>query len=318
MQLNSKLNKKILVLVSLVLLTFTLFLFYKIDLNHFDYAIANRIPKIIAIMLGGSCIAFTTIIFQTITNNQILTPSILGLDSMYVLIQTFIVFMFGSTNLLIVNKQFNFFVNLILMIFLSILLYKVLFEKNNNIYFVLLVGMIFGTLFKTSSSFMQMVIDPNEFLSLQSKLVASINNINTDVLIIALIIAISIVPFVYDDIKYLDVISLGRENAINLSVDYDKTVKKMIIIVAILVSISTALIGPMTFLGLLVANISRELMKTYLHKYIITSSILIAMITLIGGQFIVQYVFDFNITLNIIINFVGGIYFIKLLLKEVI
>lgn len=178
--------------------------------------------------------------------------------------------------------------------------------------------MIFGTLFKTSSSFMQMVIDPNEFLSLQSKLVASINNINTDVLIIALIIAISIVPFVYDDIKYLDVISLGRENAINLSVDYDKTVKKMIIIVAILVSISTALIGPMTFLGLLVANISRELMKTYLHKYIITSSILIGMITLIGGQFIVQYVFDFNITLNIIINFVGGIYFIKLLLKEVI
>lgn len=318
MQLNSKLNKKILVLASLVLLTLTLFLFYKIDLNHFDYAIANRIPKIIAIMLGGSCIAFTTIIFQTITNNQILTPSILGLDSMYVLIQTFIVFMFGSTNLLIVNKQFNFFVNLILMIFLSILLYKVLFEKNNNIYFVLLVGMIFGTLFKTSSSFMQMVIDPNEFLSLQSKLVASINNINTDVLIIALIIAISIVPFVYDDIKYLDVISLGRENAINLSVDYDKTVKKMIIIVAILVSISTALIGPMTFLGLLVANISRELMKTYLHKYIITSSILIAMITLIGGQFIVQYVFDFNITLNIIINFVGGIYFIKLLLKEVI
>lgn len=129
MQLNSKLNKKILVLASLVLLTLTLFLFYKIDLNHFDYAIANRIPKIIAIMLGGSCIAFTTIIFQTITNNQILTPSILGLDSMYVLIQTFIVFMFGSTNLLIVNKQFNFFVNLILMIFLSILLYKVLFEK---------------------------------------------------------------------------------------------------------------------------------------------------------------------------------------------
>ncbi|MEE0249039.1 iron chelate uptake ABC transporter family permease subunit [Peptacetobacter hiranonis] len=318
MQLNSRLNKRILILASLVLLTFTLFLFYKIDLNHFDYAIANRIPKIVAIMLGGSCIAFTTIIFQTITNNQILTPSILGLDSMYVLIQTFIVFMFGSTNLLIVNKQFNFFVNLILMIFLSILLYKVLFEKNNNIYFVLLVGMIFGTLFKTSSSFMQMVIDPNEFLSLQSKLVASINNINTDVLIIALIIAISIVPFVYDDIKYLDVISLGRENAINLSVDYDKIVKKMIIIVAILVSISTALIGPMTFLGLLVANISRELMKTYLHKYIITSSILIGMITLIGGQFIVQYVFDFNITLNIIINFVGGIYFIKLLLKEVI
>ena len=75
---------------------------------------------------------------------------------------------------------------------------------------------------------------------------ASLNNINTNVLLIAFIIIIAIIPFIYDEIKYLDVLSLGKEQAINLGVDFDKAVKKMIILIAILVSISTALIGPMT------------------------------------------------------------------------
>lgn len=316
-KVDSSLNKILYIMSAIVLVFATLFLFYGIDMNHFDYAISKRIPKIIAIALGGGCIAFTTVVFQTITNNQILTPSVLGLDSLYVLVQTIIVFVFGSTSIFIVNKSYNFLINIVIMIGASILLYKILFEKGkNDIFFLLLVGMIFGTLFKSGSSFMQMVIDPNEFLALQSSMIASLNNINTDVLMISMIMIIAIIPFIYDDIKYLDVLSLGREQAINLGVDYDSLVKKMIIVISVLVSISTALIGPMTFLGLIVANVAREGLKTYKHKYLIIGSMLISMITLIGGQFFVQHIFSFNTTLSVIINFIGGIYFIHLLLKE--
>ena len=314
---DKTINRNLFIMGALVLGFTMLLLFYGIDMNHFDYAISKRVPKILAIMLGGGCIAFTTVVFQTITNNQILTPSVLGLDSLYVLVQTVIVFVFGSTSIFIVNQSYNFIINVVLMIFASILLYKVLFEKGkNDIFFLLLVGMIFGTLFKSGSSFMQMVIDPNEFLALQSSMIASLNNINTEVLMIAMIMIIAIVPFICDDIKYLDVLSLGRDQAINLGVDYDRLVKKMIIVISILVSISTALIGPMTFLGLIVANIAREGLRTYKHKYLILGATLISMITLIGGQFFVQYIFNFNTTLSVIINFIGGIYFIQLLLKE--
>lgn len=310
-------NKKIYIMGFLLLIFIALFLSYGIDMNHLEYALSKRIPKVIAIALGGGCIAFTTVVFQTITNNQILTPSVLGLDSLYVLVQTVIVFLFGSTSTFIINKNYNFVLNVFVMVIASILLYKVLFEKGkNDIFFLLLVGMIFGTLFKSGSSFVQVMIDPNEFLALQSKMMASLNNINTDILIIASIMIIAIIPFIYDDIKYLDVLSLGREQAINLGVDYDKLVKKMIIVISILVSISTALVGPMTFLGLIVANIAREGLKTYKHKYLILGATLISMITLVGGQFFVQHIFKFNTTLSVIINFIGGIYFIQLLLKE--
>lgn len=315
MKLN--INKKIYTMFIIFLAFTALYLSYGIDMNHLDYALSQRVPKLFAMAIGGGCIAFTTIIFQTITNNQILTPSVLGLDSLYVLVQTIIVFIFGSSSKLIINENYNFILNVAVMVFASVLLYKVLFEKGkNNIFFLLLVGMIFGTLFKSLTTFIQVMIDPNEYLALQTSTMASLNNMNTEVLLIATIMIIAIVPFIYDDIKYLDVLSLGRDQAINLGVDFDKVVKKMIIVIAMLVSISTALIGPMTFLGLILANISRQGLKTYKHTYLILGATLIGMITLVGGQFIIQHVFRFNTTLSVVINFIGGIYFIQLLLKE--
>ena len=48
---------------------------------------------------------------------------------------------------------------------------------------------------------MQMVIDPNEYLTLQSKLFASFNNINVDILLLGIVVILLIVPFVVDDIN---------------------------------------------------------------------------------------------------------------------
>ncbi|MDU6113044.1 iron chelate uptake ABC transporter family permease subunit [Paraclostridium sordellii] len=294
-----------------------LFLTIGVSFEHFEYAMDQRIPKLIAIVITGFCIAFSSIVFQTITNNNILTPSVLGLDSLYILVQTIIVFLVGVDNTLITNKSNNFLLSVAVMVIASFILYKKLFEKaNNNIFFLLLVGMIFGTLFKSLSTFMQVVIDPNEYAALQNNLYASFGNVNTNILFIAGIIIIALVPFIYDDIKSLDVISLGKEHAINLGVNYDKVVKKMIIVVAILVSISTALVGPITFLGLLVTNVTKQIFRTYKHSYLICSSILISILTLVSGQFLVERIFTFTTTISVIINFIGGVYFIYLLLKE--
>lgn len=316
---NLKLNlsKKLYIIGAMIAVFSALFLTIGVSFEHFEYAMDQRIPKLIAIVITGFCIAFSSIVFQTITNNNILTPSVLGLDSLYILVQTIIVFLVGVDNTLITNKSNNFLLSVAVMVIVSFILYKKLFEKaNNNIFFLLLVGMIFGTLFKSLSTFMQVVIDPNEYAALQNNLYASFGNVNTNILFIAGIIIIALVPFIYDDIKSLDVISLGKEHAINLGVNYDKVVKKMIIVVAILVSVSTALVGPITFLGLLVTNVTKQIFRTYKHSYLICASILISILTLVSGQFLVERVFTFTTTISVIINFIGGVYFIYLLLKE--
>lgn len=311
-------QKKIIYIIGLMIIAFAaLYLTVGVNMNHFDYAMRQRIPRLIAIVLTGGCIAFSSMIFQTITNNNILTPSVLGLDSLYILVQTMIVFLLGIDSKFITSKNYNFILCVVVMVIASFVLYKKLFEKSgNNIFFLLLVGMIFGTLFKSISTFMQVVIDPNEYATLQNNLHASFTNVNTDILLIGSIMLIFIIPFIYDDMKYLDILGLGKDHAINLGVDYDKVVKKMIIVVSILVSISTALVGPITFLGLLVVNITRQLLHTYKHSYLIAGSTLISILTLVAGQFLVERVFSFSTTLSVIINFIGGVYFIYLLLKE--
>lgn len=294
-----------------------LFITIGIEKSSVDYALAQRVPRLIAIILTAGSIGFSTIIFQTAVDNRLLTPNVMGLDSLYVLMQTAIVFLFGSGSIFIVNKKINFIICVVLMVFVSSLLYKGLFTKGRgNIVFLLLIGMICGTLFSSLSSFMQMVIDPNEYLVLQNKLFASFNNINVDILILSLIMIIFITPFIYDDIKYLDVMSLGRDHAINLGVDYDRLVKKFLIVTSIFISISTALVGPITFLGLLVVNITRQVMKTYRHSYLIVGAILISIFILVFGQLLLERVLNMTTPVSVIINLIGGIYFMYLLLKE--
>lgn len=285
--------------------------------SNWDYVLPRRGKKVLAMIITGAAIAFSTVIFQTITNNKILTPSIIGLDSLYLLIQTVIVFAFGSLTLVMMNKQGQFLLSVGAMILFALLLYRLLFRgEGRNIYFLLLVGIICGTFFGSIATFMQMLIDPNEFQVVQDRMFASINNVNVDILTISLIAIGAVTLYFWRFMKVLDVISLGREHAVNLGVAYDFTVKRLLIVIAILTSIATGLVGPITFLGLLVANIAYQSLPSYQHKHVIPGAILISIIALVGGQLVVERVFTFSTTLSVIVNFIGGIYFIYLLLKE--
>ena len=310
-------HKVLIILIVLVVVSSFLFLMYGLNPNSYQYALSLRVPKLIAIALTGSGIALSSVIFQTVTNNRILTPSVLGLDSLYNLFQTLIVFVFGSLNIALAGSNINFLFSATLMIIFSLFLFKMMFKREGtNLFFLLMVGMVFGTLFSSRCSFMQMVMDPNEFLIVQNKMFASFNNVQSSLLMISIIIVSVAIGCICKDFKKLDVMSLGKEQAVNLGINYDYMVKKILIIVSILVSVSTALVGPITFLGILVTNLAYQLVKDYRHSVIVPTAILLSLAALIGGQFLVERVFHFSTTVGVIINFIGGLYFIYILLKE--
>ncbi|WP_148324820.1 iron chelate uptake ABC transporter family permease subunit [Clostridium cuniculi] len=315
--MKTKDKRSIIILSVLVLVLVISFLFIGVNSINFKYALYRRIPKIYAMILTGGAIGFSSLIFQTVTNNRILTPSILGIDSLYVLLQTTVVFLLGSSSVIISNGNINFIITIASMLLFSSLMYKFIFKKGSkNIFTLLLVGVVCGTLFESLTTFMQVLIDPVEFQVVQDKMQASFNNINTDLLFISSIVIIICIGYVYDYLKILDVMALGRDEAINLGVDYDKMVKKILIVVVLLTSVATALVGPITFLGLLVVNIARQLIVTYKHSVLGISTILISVIALIGGQLLVEQLMDFGVSVSVIINFIGGIYFIYLVMKE--
>lgn len=310
-----RLNQKLL-LLALAAGAF-IFLFLTYGVSDWGFAIPRRGQKLLAIALVGFAIAYSTVIFQTLTNNRILTPTIIGFDALYLVIQTATVFLFGATALTMVGKTEQFVFNAGAMVLFAGMLYRWLFGKEGrNLYVLVLVGIVFGSLFGSLSSFMQMLISPNDFVVLQDRMFASFNNVKTELLGIASVAVLLAFAFSLRYARYLDVLSLGREQAINLGVDYQRVVNRFMVVIAILVSVSTALVGPITFFGLIVANLAHQWMQTYRHLYLVSAAVLLSLIALVGGQFLVERVFTFSTSLSVIVNFIGGAFFIYLLLRE--
>jgi iron complex transport system permease protein len=309
-------RRKVYLLAVTACLLLGLFLFMQIN-GDWDYSFPRRLKKMAAILVTGYAVAYSSLLFQTITDNRILTPSIIGFDALYMLIQTVTLFVFGAKTSAVMANQSYFLLNIALMILFASLLYRALFRREaKNIYFVLLAGLICGTLFRSVSSFMLMVIDPNEFYILQDKMFASFNQINTDLLLIATAGVVLATGYSLRFFYMLDVLALGKDHSQNLGIDHDSVVGKLMMVIAVLVAISTALVGPITFLGLLVVNITYQFLHTYRHRYLVPGAVLISVIALLGGVLLVERVFSFSTNLTVIINFIGGTYFIYLMLRE--
>jgi iron complex transport system permease protein len=293
-------------------------LFLTVSLRgNLEYALILRGRKVLGLVLVGAAIAYSTALFQTVTNNRILTPSIMGFDSLFVLIQTGIVFFFGSSTLTALGPQFLFALETVAMVAFALLLYQWLFRgSSRSLYTLVLVGIILGTLFGSLGQLAARMIDPNEFLVLQDSFFASFNSIDPGLLVTSAVIFAACAVYGARLWRRLDVLALGPDTAVGLGVSYRSTVNQALVLVAVLVAVSTALVGPVTFLGLLVVNLARQLTGSHLHRFVLPASALLAVIALVGGQLVLERVFGLNTSLSIIINFVGGIYFIGLLIRE--
>ena len=73
-----------------------------------------------------------------------------------------------------------------------------------------------GTFFNSISSFMQVLMDPNEYDKLQTKLYAGFQNINDSVLVLAVPIALFSIISLWRKRKVLEVLGLGTQTAKNL------------------------------------------------------------------------------------------------------
>lgn len=280
------------------------------------FILSFRGAKLAAMVLVAYSIAVSTVLFQTVTNNRILTPSIMGFDALYVLIQTIAVFAFGAIRIDGIGPNLRFFAEAAIMVVFASALYAWLFSGvTRSLHLVMLVGIVFGVLFRSLSNLMQRMIDPNAFAILQDRFFASFNSVNADILLLAAIIVAAVTLYGLRFVNVLDVLSLGHDPAINLGVDHRRVVQRILLVVTILVSVSTALVGPITFFGLLVANLAYMIAPSSKHRAVLPIAVLLAILCIVGGQTILERVFSFNTALSVIIEFLGGLVFIILLVR---
>ncbi|MGN0466186.1 MAG: iron chelate uptake ABC transporter family permease subunit [Lachnospiraceae bacterium] len=283
----------------------------------FRYAMELRSTKVVVMLLVAFAIGTASLVFQSIINNTIVTPCLLGMNSLYTLVHTAVVFFFGSGSLLVVNSNLAFLVDIMIMGIVATVIYSFMFQKTKyNVLYVLLIGTVLTSFFSSIQNTLVRAMDPNEYESLLTTLVASFSNINDEIIILSFILMVIVFFALRKELAVLDVITLGKNQAINLGVDYNRTIKKLLLGVVLFISIATALVGPISFMGLIIANLTRQLFKTYRHKELILGSAFIGMILLISGQLIVEQVFSYAIPVSVFITVGGGLYFLYLLLTQ--
>lgn len=283
----------------------------------FFYALKLRTPKLIVMIITAFAIGGASLVFQSVINNTIVTPCLLGMNSLYTLIHTAVVFFAGSTSALANNANLSFAVDLVIMGITATVIYGWLFKKTNyNVLYVLLIGTVLTSFFSSIQSTLTRVMDPNEYDNLLSTLVASFSNVNSEIIVFSVVVLGVLIFVLRKDLALLDVITLGRQQAVNLGVDYDRTIRRLLLGVTICIAVATAMVGPISFLGLIIANLSRQLLQTFRHRQLILGSALFGTIVLVAGQLIVEHVFTYSIPVSVFITVGGGIYFLYLLLTR--
>ncbi|RKE63983.1 iron chelate uptake ABC transporter family permease subunit [Microbacterium sp. AG238] len=280
-------------------------------------AVDLRVTTVATVAIVACCQAVATVLFHTATGNRILTPSIMGFDALYVVMQTGLVFSFGGAALAATDGLAKVALQSLLMVAFATLLYGWLFAgKRGNLHIMLLIGIVLGVGFGSLSSVMQRLLTPSDFDLLSARLFGNLSNSNPEYLPWAAVIVAIVLVVVWRRRRRLDVLTLGRDVATNLGLAYKREVTVLLILVAVLISVSTTLVGPMTFFGFIVATLAYQLAGSSRHAVILPFAALFGAAMLLGGYFVLRHVFYAAGMLTVIIEFVGGLFFIVYLLRK--
>ena len=283
-------------------------------INAFDplLILPYRLPSLGAMLCVGWASGVSTVMFQTVTGNRILTPSVLGLDALYALLQVVLLLVLGAAGFSSLPDLGAFVLTLLVMIGVSVALMGAVLGARRSVTTLVLLG----TFLRSGTTFIQRLLDPNDFLILQDRLFASFGSINPDLLVLSLVLTAAVSILAIRELRALDVVALGPDIATALGVDHRRISRRVMVMVAVLVSVSTALVGPIMFLGLLVAHLAYWAAGTNRHVVTVPMAALVAMLVLVTGQTVLAHVLDADNVLSVIIEFLGGITLIALIISS--
>ncbi|MFF7065533.1 iron chelate uptake ABC transporter family permease subunit [Pseudomonas sp. NPDC008258] len=283
----------------------------------FAYVIPKRLARLAAMVIGGVCVACSAIAFQTLSGNRILTPSIMGYEAVYLLLQALLVLAMGVQGLLVLGSSGNFLLSVLLMLGYSWALHRWLFrDGKSNVYFLLLVGLVLTMVMATFTQFVQLKVSPGEFSMLLGYTQASFNRAPPQLLLYSAVLVAGLCLLLARAVPVLDVLALGRDQAISLGVDYGRKVRLLLAVIAALVAVSTSLLGPTTFMGVFVANITYAVAGTFRHQVTLALGSAVAIAVFIAAQLLVEHVFNYRTTVGILVNLVCGTYFLALMVRN--
>ncbi len=268
-----------------------------------------RFPRIFIAMLGGAATAVSGVLLQAVMKNPLADPGIIGINSGASLTAVLITAFFPS--LFFFTPLFAFLGGMLAFI----LVYSLSYKGGLSPLRIVLVGVAVDAMFTGLMSAF------NSGTGSNYSGVASIVNANITMktwddfqtLLIYSVIGLVASLFVTGQCNLL---ALEDKTARSLGVNVTRSRIVISVIAVLLASISTAVVGPISFLGLIVPHIARLLVGSN-HKVLIPYSVLLGAFTLLLADTLGRTIASpYEISASIIMSVIGGPFFIILLRRS--
>ncbi|WP_041670389.1 iron chelate uptake ABC transporter family permease subunit [Cereibacter sphaeroides] len=303
-------------LVPICLVAAGLYLFWGLRAANWAFVLELRATRLAALTVVGASVGVATVLFQTVSTNRILTPSIMGFDALYVLMQTAGVAFLGISGFAALPGGPKFLLETAGLVAAALLLFGTLLGRGaQDLPRMILTGVILGILFRSAAGFVGRLLDPNAYAVVQQASFATFSQVEPGLLPWAGLLALSAMGFALALAPRLDVLALGRRTSVPLGLAHDRLALLTLGLVAVLVASATALVGPIGFFGLIVASLAHALTERARHVALLPAAALSAVALLVGGQFLFERLLRLEGTLSVVVELAGGLFFLWLLMK---
>lgn len=269
----------------------------------------SRIPRTISLILAGIGLSVSGLIMQQMTQNKFVSPTTAGTLDAAKLGLLFAFLAIPESGLLtktLFAFAFTFIASLIFLNIADRIRYR-------NIIFVPLVGIMFGNILNSVSSFF--AYRYNIVQNVNAWLVGDFSSIlkgNYEVLYIS----VPAVALTYLYANKFTVVGMGETFSKNLGLNYRQVVNIGLFCISVAVSVIIITVGSIPFLGLVVPNIISLMYGDNLRKTLPFTALFGAIFLLFCDIIGRLVIFPFEIPIGVVVGIVGGVIFLILLLRK--
>lgn len=288
----------------------------------FDYENSNtaqlllrefRLPRLIMACIAGAGLSLAGMLMQTLFNNPLAGPYVLGINSgasLMVAICLLTGFQFFGTNIGLISSALigAFAAGMVMMSISGFLRSQVS---------LLLVGLMFGSFTSAIVSLLEASSGAEQLKSFTLWSMGSLQNVLLEQIpLIFLFFALGIALCLLI-VKPLNLLVLGENAASLLGINIKQTRIIVLVVTALLTGLVTAFCGPIGFVGLAVPNITRILLKTQNHGFLILGNLLIGSLFLVLCDIFIQVLENtVQLPINVLTSMIGAPFVIFVLIRK--
>ena len=287
--------------------------------NHpiYAYVLVNiRIPRLLVVFFSGVALALSGSLLQSISRNDLADPGIIGINAGAGLGVTvfFLIFVFEARTFAYLLPIVAFLGGLLSAVIIFLLSYN----KNHGIhpYKMILMGVGFSM---AASGLMVLLIssaERDQVAFITNWLAGNVWGGDWPYVYFTLPIMLVLMVYLVFQTQTLNIIQLGDQQAKSLGVPLKKKVFQYLLVATMLASISVALVGNISFIGLLAPHIAKQLVGQRNQRFLPLAALIGGNLLLMADLLARNIIQPNGLPTGILVAVIGAPYFIYLIIKK--